>query len=272
MTVSEGQKDNAQDSNVGLYKRIAKGLERQPAYLLVFAVSALFVLTGVLSSGAAIVQSNVGFGVIGLISFALALFAVVIVVREVERNSKTRALEEEHLTETRPRKETQSADEDLIHLVAELKDTLVEQGFLPDLIIGIARSGLSVAGFLSKQFGDKRIIPVISICRSSESRGFDNPFNHVESIRHAFESRRAEVIRILIVDEFCDSGRTLDDAREYVEQAIGSSDVQVETAALHVYRRHNYKTMPSFIVDRPEEERRSASGDLEPKKVETDGY
>ena len=72
--------------NVGLYRRIAEGLERQPAYLLVFAVSALFVLSGVASAGAAVVQNNAWLGLIGLLSFAIALAAVVVVVRQVEGN------------------------------------------------------------------------------------------------------------------------------------------------------------------------------------------
>lgn len=71
-------------SELGLYKRIVKGLEGQRAYLLVFAVSALFVLSGVASSVRAIVDGRVGFGILALISFAIALIAVVIVVRVVE--------------------------------------------------------------------------------------------------------------------------------------------------------------------------------------------
>ena len=103
MSESNGMKDSDHNSNAGLYKRIAKGLERQPAYLLVFAVSALFVLTGVVSSGAAIVKNNIGFGALGLVSFALALLAVVVVVREVERNSKMSAIEEGQTNEGEPK-------------------------------------------------------------------------------------------------------------------------------------------------------------------------
>lgn len=77
------------ESKIGLYNRIANGLQGQPAYLLVFAVSALFVLTGVVSSSAAVVKGEISFGLLALVSFAVALIAVVVVVREVERNQQS---------------------------------------------------------------------------------------------------------------------------------------------------------------------------------------
>ena len=74
------------DSKIGLYKRIVEGLEGQRAYLLVFAVSVLFVLSGLGNSGTAVVTGKIEFGILALFSFVFALIAVVIVVREVERN------------------------------------------------------------------------------------------------------------------------------------------------------------------------------------------
>jgi|GEM_PF-2810376 len=73
---------------VGLYRRIVEGLEQKPAYLLVFAISALFVLSGLGSSITAIVHSDLQFGILAVVSFALALIAAVVVVRQVERNGQ----------------------------------------------------------------------------------------------------------------------------------------------------------------------------------------
>src|SRR5215471_19239120 len=143
MTGSERKKVNAQDSKIGLYKRIVEGLKGEPAYLLVFAVSALFVLTGVVSSGAAIVDRSLAFGALALGSFALAIFAVLVVVYVVERNRKDPVLEGQGY----PSKNDDSDEE----LVRTLRDTLNDEQFAPDLIVGIARGGLIVAGYLSKQ-------------------------------------------------------------------------------------------------------------------------
>lgn len=70
-----------------LYKHIVMGLRNQPAYLLVFAVSALFVLSGLTSTTMAVVKQNILFATIGLVSFTIALGAVVLVVRVVEKNN-----------------------------------------------------------------------------------------------------------------------------------------------------------------------------------------
>lgn len=163
-----------------------------------------------------------------------------------------------------------STDESLLNLkvnAINLKDKLVKQHFLPDLIIGIARSGLAVAGFLSKEFGNEQIIPVISLCRTRGQPGFDNPFNYVASISQAFDSHSTNPIKkILIVDEFCDSGRTLYDAKEYVKKFFNSDDINIETAVFYLYEHHDYVIEPSYFVNRIKEEAKSASGDLEPKK------
>src|SRR5215467_4486468 len=179
MTGSEKKKVNAQDSKIGLFKRIVEGLEGQPAYLLVFAVAALFVLTGVGFSGAAIVDRNLAFGVIGLISFAFALLTVVAVVREVERNWKARVLEDQD----HPSKNDDSDEE----IVRTLRDMLNANLFRPDLIVGIARGGLIVAGYLSKQLTKEPKIPVISLWRRSNNVDYKNSFNQISFNRRDFD-------------------------------------------------------------------------------------
>lgn len=78
---------NNKGSADSLYKRIATGLTSQPAYLLVFAISALFFLTGAITTAKAVMSNDFRFGVLALVSFTIALCTVVIVVREVERKS-----------------------------------------------------------------------------------------------------------------------------------------------------------------------------------------
>lgn len=88
MYESEGgsQDDSGRSEAVlGLYRRVVRGLAKQPAYLLVFGVSALFVLSGFASSIAVVAKQNIWFGVLGVLSFTIALGATIIVVRHVER-------------------------------------------------------------------------------------------------------------------------------------------------------------------------------------------
>ena len=84
----EPQDDSGRsEAELGLYRRVAWGLQKQPAYLLVFGVSALFVLSGFANSIAAVANQNVWFGVLGVLSFTVALGATLIVVRHVERQA-----------------------------------------------------------------------------------------------------------------------------------------------------------------------------------------
>jgi hypoxanthine phosphoribosyltransferase len=147
--------------------------------------------------------------------------------------------------------------------VVELKERLVETRFLPQLIVGISRSGLVVAGLLAKQLGEEQIVPVISLCRSGR-REFDNPFNRVSFTRQDFDSTSSDPIRVLIVDDVCGSGRTLDDARTYVERSLARGDFLIKTAAVSFYRSYSRPTAPDFYVDRPRESIRDASGEIEP--------
>jgi hypoxanthine phosphoribosyltransferase len=147
-------------------------------------------------------------------------------------------------------------------MVKKLTNKLIEARFLPQLIIAIPRGGLAVAGLLAKELGEEEIVPVISLSPSRGS-GFDNSFNNVRFGRRDFDSSTADPIRILIVDDICRSGRTLDDARAYMERFIDQGDFVIRTAAISFYRSHNRATSPSFFVDRPTEAIRDASGDVE---------
>lgn len=70
---------------VGLYQRIVEGLEGRPAYVLVFGIAALFVLSGLATSIAGVVRGEMWQSVLGLLSFVAALIAVLIVVNRVEK-------------------------------------------------------------------------------------------------------------------------------------------------------------------------------------------
>ena len=67
----------------GLYRRVVEVLESKPAYVLLFGIAALFVLSGVSTSIAGVVRGDVWQSVLGLLSFIAALIAVFFVVNRV---------------------------------------------------------------------------------------------------------------------------------------------------------------------------------------------
>jgi hypoxanthine phosphoribosyltransferase len=126
------------------------------------------------------------------------------------------------------------------------------------IIVAIPRGGLVIAGILAKQLGDEKIVPVISLSRLDGPAGFDNPFNHLIFKRQDFQTTP---VKILIVDDISRSGRTLAEARTFVDKSIDHGDFVINTAAISFYRSYSRATEPSFIVVRPQESIRDASGE-----------
>lgn len=157
--------------------------------------------------------------------------------------------------------------------VTELTKHLVEHRFLPDLIVAIHRGGLGIAGMLARQLGNEKIVPVISLSRLEGQAGFNNPFNRLGFTLQDFGTTNP--VKILIVDDICRSGRTLLEARTFVNDLIRSQplalpgeprrepDFAIETAVISFYRCSGRAIEPTFFVDRPVESIRDASGELE---------
>ena len=154
--------------------------------------------------------------------------------------------------------------EPLLARVKRLQHVLAERDYAPDLIVGIARIGLAVAGLLAKTIRDGDPIPTISLCRVAGS--FENNFNSLRLSREAFGSKGRVARKVLIVDEFCSSGRTLTAARQYVEDSIVPDDrksFRIETAAIYFYDIHSSATPPTFFVERPKVPLIDSGGDEE---------
>jgi len=147
----------------------------------------------------------------------------------------------------------------LAEKVAKLRMVLHESGFNPDLIMGISRGGLAVAALLSKQIGGAPKVPTMSL---SAYPGFSNAFNHIAFQRETF-ARGVGDIQILIVDDVCRQGKTLNDAMSYVQASINFPDVQVATAALTCYDRFR-RFDPTFVVESLGEPIIRFGGDVEP--------
>jgi hypoxanthine phosphoribosyltransferase len=94
--------------------------------------------------------------------------------------------------------------------------------------------------------------------------GFNNAFNHIAFDRDTFE-RKAGRIQILIVDDVCREGKTLYDAKSYVESSIKFTDVEITTAALTAYNTQSEPLYrPRFVVENTDEPVERFGGDLEP--------
>jgi hypoxanthine phosphoribosyltransferase len=127
---------------------------------------------------------------------------------------------------------------DISAKVAFLKGRLASARFQPDLIIGLSRGGLVVAARLSYELDLNPPTPTISMWPHSPN--FDNPLNSFDLPQiykmqrdgPDFEKRRAW--NILIIDDACKSGRSLDFARRHVEQKLLGIRAQIRTAALEI--------------------------------------
>jgi hypoxanthine phosphoribosyltransferase len=158
--------------------------------------------------------------------------------------------------------------------VAKLRNQLVDGRFLPELIVAIHRGGLGIAGLLARQLGNERIVPVISLSRLEGLAGFNNSFNRLSFTLQDFGST-TKPVKILIVDDICRSGRTLLEAKSFVEDSIRSHpsalpgeprrepDYVIKTAAISFYLSRGRATEPNFFVDRPVQSIRDASGGWE---------
>jgi hypoxanthine phosphoribosyltransferase len=146
--------------------------------------------------------------------------------------------------------------------VEQLKDRLLHDQFRPQLIIAIPRGGLVVAGILANLLGDEKVVPVISLTRS-QSPGFNNAFNRIDFSPADLDREGGAPARILIVDDFCGSGRTLDEARRFVEASLERDVFVVKTAVISFFQTHGHPIPPSYYVDRPGKPVRDTSGELE---------
>jgi hypoxanthine phosphoribosyltransferase len=253
--VAKTDKSHSKDGGGQNGKWWSEILEKIPPDARVFALVALISAAGV----AAVITLLPGpQRLYGYLVFACVLIATLIGTVLVKRRSASQDHNQRNFVEK----------------VKELTKQLVEDRFLPDLIVAIHRGGLGTAGMLARQLGDEEIVPVISLNRLKESTGFNNPFNRLSFTLQDFGTTNP--VKILIVDDICRSGRTLLEATTFVDGSIRSQrlalpgkpqrepDFVIKTAAISFYRSSGRATEPTFFVDRPVESIRDASGDVEP--------
>jgi hypoxanthine phosphoribosyltransferase len=117
-----------------------------------------------------------------------------------------------------------------------LKGRLAKREFQPDLIVGLSRGGLVAAARLSHEFGATPAIPIISLWPHGPN--LDNPLNSFDLEKiyemQSLSFKKGHTWNVLIIDDACRSGRTLDLAKRHVEQKLSEIRSCVRTAALEI--------------------------------------
>jgi hypoxanthine phosphoribosyltransferase len=107
----------------------------------------------------------------------------------------------------------------------ELAAAVHEDGFAPDLVLGIARGGLLVAGALGYALGVKNVYTM----NVEFYTGVDERLEVPRILPPAPDFVDLDDARILIVDDVADTGHTLESVGEFCAGKVG----EVRTAVLY---------------------------------------
>lgn len=102
-------------------------------------------------------------------------------------------------------------EEAALHVIAGVK----HDGFEPDMIISIARSGLIPASLISYALGNKQLYVIKTDISNSQRNGKDQDLKDRPKISQEL-TKDIEGLKILVVDEMVVSGSTLKMVSEYL--------------------------------------------------------
>ena len=128
--------------------------------------------------------------------------------------------------------------------------------WVPDFIVGVARGGLIPAVMLSHLF-DKPLIPFVWSTRDHKSKG------EVKALINLAKTGN----RLLIVDDICDTGLTLDDISGLFKQSTGTDTVRTAVIDYRdtAHHRPDYyasKAIPDWWYVYPWEEQGEIYGQI----------
>lgn len=109
--------------------------------------------------------------------------------------------------------------------VRELAGTIADDGFVPDLVLSIARGGLLVGGALSYALGVKGSYLVNIEFYTGMDRRLDEPI----VLPPRLDVTEISDARVLVADDVADTGYTLEKVRELVGERVAD----VRTAVLY---------------------------------------
>jgi hypoxanthine phosphoribosyltransferase len=133
-------------------------------------------------------------------------------------------------------------------LVAQLQRP--ESGLMPHLLVGISRGGVAVCDFVSRQLNKpfvtlwaERYCYDLTVSYSSQENAETKRALHALVENHGIR-------KILIIDDFCKSGATLQKACEFIREATADLKTQptIRTAVLAVDFSTNRVLSPDYYV------------------------
>jgi hypoxanthine phosphoribosyltransferase len=139
----------------------------------------------------------------------------------------------------------------LCKCVAKLGDQLKrsphDQGFMPDLIIGVSRGGIIVADLLSRFLGGRIPTQCLWADRHTKYQGttIASPKNGVNDIfKHLIKANHFR--NILLVDDISRRGVTINESKKFVQRI--SSRLTVKTLLLVIHKDSTFK--PDFYGEK----------------------
>jgi uncharacterized protein len=109
--------------------------------------------------------------------------------------------------------------------VRELAQTVAADGYVPDLVLGIARGGLPIAGGVAYALGTK----VVGTLNVEFYTGVDARLDEPVVLPPIFDLAQLAGSRALLVDDVADTGRTL----ELVLDLVGHHVAEVRSAVIY---------------------------------------
>jgi hypoxanthine phosphoribosyltransferase len=130
--------------------------------------------------------------------------------------------------------------------VRELAETIVGDGFVPELVLGIARGGLPIAGGLAYALGAK----MVGTLNVEFYTGVDTTLDEPMVLPPLLDLDALRGSRVLIVDDVADSGRTLEVVVALVAGHVAESRVAVlyHKPSSVVVPRYAWRSTDRWIV------------------------
>ena len=123
-----------------------------------------------------------------------------------------------------------------------LFEKITEDGFYPDVIVGIARGGWIPARLLADFYGNRRTANIKIEFYDNTSKATDDPIITQEI------SENVEGKVVLVVDDVADSGKSLIAAVEHIKQM---KPAELRTATLY-YKKHSI-IRPNYFIKETQE-------------------
>jgi hypoxanthine phosphoribosyltransferase len=129
---------------------------------------------------------------------------------------------------------------DVVDWSKKLARKIVDSGYQPDVIIGIARGGVTPARLLCDYLGVMDLL-TIKVEHWVETAG------HLEDaiVKYPF-TVNLEKKKVLLVDDICDTGRSIIVSKEYIERNNKPEQLKVATMQ---YIKPVAKFVPDYYID-----------------------